>query len=124
MIGTKLQPVDDARGGVPALKIDELVRELAREGHRGKRALAGLLSQESRRMRQVAQGKCRLRFYPGNRNVGDGFGGSLFSKTQRGDRNLSCTTVVEVNVVTFSPSGLNRRRSTRLADEVAGRRAR
>jgi hypothetical protein len=29
MIGAKLQPVDDARGGVPAFKIDELVRELA-----------------------------------------------------------------------------------------------
>ena len=70
---------------------------------------------ESTRMRQVAQGKCRLRFYPGNRNVGDGFGGTLFSGTQRGDRNLSCTTVVEVNV-NLSPSacqpGLNCRRST------------
>ena len=87
------------------LRIDELVRELAREGHRGKRALAGLLSQESRRMRQVAQGKCRPRFYPGDRNVGDGCSGSLFGGTQRGDRNLSRKTVVEVNVVNLSPSG-------------------
>ena len=36
-------------------------------------------------------------------NVGDGFGGPLFFGTERGDRNLSCTTVLEVNVVTFSP---------------------
>ena len=87
------------------LRIDELVRELGREGHRGKRALAGLLFQESTRMRQVAQGKCRPRFYPGDRNVGDGFSGSLFGGTQRGDRNLSRKTVLEVNVITLPPSG-------------------
>ena len=63
---------------------------------------------KSTRMRQVAQGKCRLRFYPGNRNVGHGLGGSLFSGTQRGDRNFGCTTVVEVNVVTFRPPRASR----------------
>ena len=63
--------------------------------------LCWTLSQRIDAIRQVAQGKCCPRFYPGDRNVDDGFSGPLFGGTKRGDRNLSCTTVVEVNVVTL-----------------------
>ena len=51
----------------------------------------------------------------GDRNDGDGCSGSLFGGPQRGDRNLSCTTVVEVNVVNLPPSRLSRHRCFRLA---------
>ena len=49
-----------------------------------------------------------LWFYPGNRNVGHGLGGSLFSGTHGATEISGCTTVVEVNVVTFRPPRASR----------------